>query len=92
MSSVFLPASEGDLDRLLAQPWLSDLLPTASARFSLRDLLARLATAADASPDIASIRFNPVLAGNTDTIPVEASVVLRRWPRDPLAGVRHLAG
>ncbi len=92
MSSVFLPASESDLDRLLLEPWLADLLPTGSARFSLRDLLARLATAADASPDIASIRFNPVLAGNTDTIPVEASVVLRRWPRDPLAGVRHLAG
>ena len=92
MSSVFLPASERDLDRLLSEQWLSDLLPTASARFSLRDLLARLATAADASPDIASIRFNPVLASNTDTIPVEASVVLRRWPRDPLAGVRHLAG
>ena len=92
MSSVFLPASERDLDRLLAEPWLADLLPTASARYSLRDLLARLATAADASPDIANIRFNPVLASNTDTIPVEASVVLRRWPRDPLAGVRHLAG
>lgn len=92
MSSVFLPASERDLDRLLAEPWLADLLPTASARYSLRDLLARLATAADASPDLASIRFNPVLASNTDAIPVEASVVLRRWPRDPLAGVRHLAG
>ena len=92
MSSVFLPASEDDLDRLLAEPWLADLLPTASARYSLRDLLARLATAADASPDIASIRFNPVLASNTDTVPVEASMVLRRWPRDPLAGVRHLAG
>ncbi len=92
MSSVFLPASERDLDRLLAEPWLADLLPTASARYSLRDLLARLASAADASPDIASIRFNPVLASNTDTIPVEASVVLRLWPRDPLAGVRHLAG
>lgn len=90
MSSVFLPATERDLDRLLAQPWLADLLPTASARYSLRDLLARLATAADASPDVASIRFNPVLASNTDAIPVEASVVLRRWPRDPLAGVRHL--
>lgn len=92
MSSVFLPAGERDLDRLLAEPWLADLLPTASARYSLRDLLARLATAADASPDLASIRLNPVLASNTDTIPVEASVVLRRWPRDPLAGVRHLAG
>ncbi len=92
MSSVFLPASERDLDRLLAEPWLADLLPTASARYSLRDLMARLATAADASPDLANVRFNPVLASNTDTIPVEASMVLRRWPRDPLAGVRHLAG
>ena len=92
MSSVFLPASEADLDRLLAEPWLADLLPTPSARYSLRDLLARLAVAAAASPDLASIRFNPVLASNTDAIPVEASVVVRRWPRDPLAGVRHLAG
>ncbi len=91
MSTAVLPASESDLDRLLDEPWLADLLPTSAARYSLRDLLARLAVAADASPDVASVRFNPVLVSNTDAVPVEAEVMLRRWPRDPLAGVRHLA-
>ncbi len=90
VSTSILPTSESDLDRLLAEPWLADLIPTPAAKFALRDLLARLAVVADATPDVASIRFNPVLLSNTDAVPVEARILLRRWPRDPLADVRHL--
>ena len=90
MAAVYLPASEVDLDRVLAEPWLVDLMPTAAAKFALRDLLARLAVAADASPELTSVRFNPVLLSNTDAVPVGAEVSLHRSTRDPLAEVRHL--
>ncbi len=90
MSSVLLPAGEADLDRLVSQPWLADLLAAESTKFVLRDVLSRLAAVADASPDVAGVTFNPLLASETDSVPVEAEISLRRWPRDPLAGVRHL--
>ncbi len=90
LETVFLPASEIDLDRALETPWLADLFPGEAARYALRDLLARLVTAAEASPDLAAVQFDPVILSAEDAVPVEASVVLRRWRRDPLAEVRHI--
>ncbi len=90
LANVVLPTSESDLDRLLAEPWLVATVANDSARYQLRDVLSRLATVADACPDVARVSCNPVLVGGPAVSIVDVSITLAPWRRDPLAEVRHL--
>ncbi len=91
-SRIVLPTSEPALDLLLGESWLVEAVPSTAARFGLRHLLAGLASAADASPDLAEVRCNPVLVAGEMVHVVDIDLYLRPWPRDPLAEVRHLEG
>ncbi len=87
---IVLPTSEAELDHVLEEDWLMEAVPSAAARFRLRDLLSQLAAVADASPDVAMVACNPVLVTEDEVITVDVEVRLQPWSTDPLAEVRHL--
>lgn len=84
-----LPASRDDLARLCAAEWLGDADST-SVRQSVEDVLALLAQAAAACPELADIELNPVLADAAGAIAVDGRIRLRPWPTSVLDGLRHI--
>jgi hypothetical protein len=87
IEQIVLPADRADVDMLLAGPRIRGLLGDADPNL-LRPLCERLSTIAEFVPDIAVVELNPLLVSDDGVVAVDASVTLRRWPTNPLAGVR----
>lgn len=83
------PLSEAEADRMLQSLRIAPLLngyrgqPPADLR-SLRDLVLRVGVIADTMPEVAELDLNPVLAGPSGAIAVDARVrVVAREPEAP---------
>ena len=87
IEQIVLPADRADVDMLLAGPRIRGLLGDADPNL-LRPLCERLSSIAEFVPDIAVVELNPLLVSDDGVVAVDASVTLRRWPTNPLAGVR----
>ena len=57
---------------------------------ALEDLLLRLGAIADAIPEIAQVRLNPVLVGPSGAAVTDARIRLEPWRPDPRPEVRRL--
>ena len=57
---------------------------------ALEDLLLRLGALADAMPEIAQVRLNPVLVGRAGAAVTDARIRLEPWRPDPRPEVRRL--
>lgn len=90
LATAMLPTSEAALDRLLAEPWVRAVIDHQGGAYALRDLLSRLATAADACANVAMVSCNPVLIHEAEIAVVDVSITLQPWSNDPLAELRHL--
>jgi acyl-CoA synthetase (NDP forming)/RimJ/RimL family protein N-acetyltransferase len=84
-----IPVTDVDARALVAESTVSHLLDRGAVE-PLLELVQDLSAVALAVPELALVRFNPVLAAPSGAVPVDVRVVLRPWPSDPLAGVRHL--
>lgn len=84
-----IPLSDVDARALVADSHVSGLVDADGERH-LVELVRLLSAIALAAPELAVVRLNPVLVGPAGAVIVDARVVLRPWPSDPLAGVRHL--
>ncbi|MCU1352339.1 MAG: CoA-binding domain protein [Acidimicrobiales bacterium] len=87
-----LPLTDADAERLVDASRVGRLLEEAgpTARQAVVDLLLRLATLADAVPEIARIRFNPVLVSGGVAAITDARIGLESWTPDPRPAVRRL--
>jgi len=87
-----LPLTDADAERLIdasaVAPLLDDLGPSAHA--ALVDLLVRLASLADAVPEIASVRLNPVLVVAGSAAITDVRIGLQPSTPDPRPTVRRL--
>ena len=84
---MVLPAATADIDQLLLTPGLAELLTDHDPEL-IRPLLERLSVLAECVPNIAEIDLDPTLVSDEEVVAVEARVTLRRWPTNPLAGMR----
>ncbi len=88
-----LPVTDVDARRLIERSRLWPLLvaegPDAVA--ALEDVVLRLAALADAVPELAQVRANPVIASPTGAAITDVSVRVDPWPREPDLSVRPLS-
>lgn len=84
-----IPVSDVDAQQLIVESAVEDLLDPGAEQHLVR-LVTLLSAVAVAVPELAWVRLNPVLASPSAAVPVDTRIVLRPWPTDPLAGVRHL--
>lgn len=87
IAQLVVPADRADLDELLAQPSVQGLFGGVDSEV-IRPLCERLSELAACVPDLARVDLNPLLCTDDGVIAVEARATLRRWPANPLAGVR----
>ncbi len=86
----FLPLTDVDAERLIADSRVGDLLPIGSAeRAALGDLLLRVGALADAIPEVADVRLNPVIVAAGAASVTDVRARLTRVDRDDLP-VRRL--
>lgn len=85
----FLPLHPAATDELVAQ--LADrLVLDDPAGRAIADLIARLATLAQGTPELARVSLNPFLIAGAASAVGDLEVVIRPWRRDPLSEVRRL--
>ncbi len=84
-----LPASRADIERLCSAEWIVRRTDP-ETRAAIEDWLVALVEGASASPELALVRINPLLAGGGGAIAVDGEITLRPWPTTILDGVRHL--
>ncbi len=87
LERLVLPADQADMQRLLE----SEEFETLTGGHHSGPLLAiieRMSVLASCVRDIATIDLNPVLLSDIGAVAVDASILLRRWPENPLASVR----
>ncbi len=84
-----LPASRADIERLCSLDWIVRRTD-AETRVAIEDWLVALVEAASVSPELASVRINPLLVGAGGAVAVDGVITLRPWPTTILDGVRHL--
>lgn len=87
-----LPLTDADAGRLIASSRVAALVDEAgqATRAALEDLLLRLGALADAIPEIAQVRLNPVLVGPGGAAVTDARIRLEPWQPDPRPQVRRL--
>ncbi len=87
MERLVLPAHHADIDNLLGSRE-TEILAGGYDPAILRPVIEAMSVLASCARDIAEIDLNPVLLSDVGVVAVEASIVLRRWPENPLALVR----
>ena len=87
-----LPLTDADARRLISASRISTLLDDAGAgaRDALEDLLLRLGALAEAAPEVAQVRLNPVLVGSAGAAVTDVQIRLEPWEPDPRPEVRRL--
>lgn len=87
-----LPLTDTDARRLVRSSRVGPLLEDAGAASCavIEDLLLRLGAIADAIPEIAQVRLNPVLVGPAGAAVTDVRIRLERWRPDPRPEVRRL--
>jgi hypothetical protein len=87
-----LPVTDVDVARLVDASRVGALIDEAgsSARSVLEDRLLRLGALADAVPEIAQVRLNPVLVSAGRAAITDVRIRLERWAADPRPEVRSL--
>ncbi|MFW2382427.1 MAG: GNAT family N-acetyltransferase [Acidimicrobiales bacterium] len=87
MERLVLPAHHADIDGLLASEEIQ-VLAGEHDPSPLRPVIEAMSVLASCARDIAEIDLNPVLLSDVGAVAVDASILLRRWPENPLASVR----
>jgi acyl-CoA synthetase (NDP forming)/RimJ/RimL family protein N-acetyltransferase len=87
-----LPITDADARRILDRSVLAPLVAYQgeTCQRSLIDLICRIAALADAVPEIAAVRLNPVMVSATGAAITDARIALAPVVRDPRPPVRRL--
>jgi acyl-CoA synthetase (NDP forming)/RimJ/RimL family protein N-acetyltransferase len=87
-----LPVTDADAERLIDSSVVRPLLggPGTDERAAVVDLLTRLASLADAIPEIAVVRLNPVLVAERVASITDVRIALKPWVPDTRPPVRRL--
>ena len=87
-----LPLTDADARRLVDSSRVGALVDDAApgTRAALEDLLLRVGALADAVPEIAQVRLNPVLVTPGAAAVTDARIFLEPWRVDPRPDVRRL--
>ena len=87
-----LPLTDADADRLIDASVVGPLLDEQGppARAAVADLLIRLASLADAVPEIAAVRLNPVLVAGATASITDVALALAPFTPDTRPPVRRL--
>ncbi len=87
-----LPLTDADAGRLVDSSRVGALVDDAGpqTRAALEELLLRLGCLADAVPEVAHVRLNPVLVGPAGAAITDARIHLEPWSPDPRPEVRRL--
>jgi acyl-CoA synthetase (NDP forming)/RimJ/RimL family protein N-acetyltransferase len=91
-SLQILPLTDADAERLIDASVLAPLLAEhgAAARAALVELLCRLASLAEAVPEIVAVRLNPVLVVDGSAAITDVRIALAPYVVDPRPHVRRL--
>ncbi len=85
-----LPLSKQRLNEIISESWLDKIVPEGATRDALSELVGDLASAADAVPQMARLKADPVLIAEGSCSIVDIEIDLAVMPANPLASVRHL--
>ena len=93
MAMRILPLSDVDASWMVGASTVADSLDTlgVEAALAVEDLLLRIAALADAVPEVALVRLNPVIASPAGYAITDARIRLAPWHTDPEPAVRRLA-
>jgi acyl-CoA synthetase (NDP forming)/RimJ/RimL family protein N-acetyltransferase len=84
-----IPVSDLDAGEQIDRSGVGQLVDR-TGRHHLCRLVQALSALAVAVPELSLVRLNPVMVSASGATAVDVEAVLRPWPRDPLAEVRHL--
>lgn len=94
LATRILPLTDTDVRRLVESSTVGPAVVAQGekARAAVEDLLLRVAALADAVPDVALVRLNPVIVSDAAGVSItDARVRLRPWPTTPEPAIRRLS-